>query len=96
MKDFDAKWQQCAAQARQAEPRDETMPLGFAHRIVARAFAHERVSLESLWERFALRTLAGAAGVLLFTAVFELPHMHDSRPLEPGLANTVAQIVWSL
>ncbi len=96
MKSFDAKWQQCAARARQAAPRAEAAPLGFATRIAARAFHVQPPSLESVWQSFALRLLAGALGALLVAAAIEVPHLRDAHPLEPGVANTVAQLVWRL
>ena len=51
---------------------------------------------EVLWVRLTLRVLAGAVGVLIVCAALEWPHLRDARPLEPGVENTVAQIVWAL
>jgi hypothetical protein len=96
MTSFNARWQQCAARARQAAPRDESAPFGFAARIAARAFAGQPQSLESVWQYLALRLLAGALGALLLAAAIEVPHLRDARPLEPGVADTVAQLVWLL
>jgi hypothetical protein len=93
---FDAKWQQCAACARQAPPRNESAPFGFAARITARALAGEPQSLAGIWQYLALRLLAGALGALLLAAAIEAPHLRDTRPLEPGVADTVAQLVWRL
>jgi hypothetical protein len=96
MTSFNARWQQCAARARQAAPRDESAPFGFAARIAARAIAGQPQSLESVWQYLALRLLAGALGALLLAAAIEVPHLRDARPLEPGVADTVAQLVWLL
>jgi hypothetical protein len=96
MGDFDSKWQACAARARQAAARDDTAPLGFATRVLAFARQRSTPSPESIWERLALRSLAGALALLAVCAVFELPHFRDSRPLAPGVENTIAQLVWSL
>jgi len=96
MKDFDPKWQACAGRARGATRPDETAPFGFAQRVVARAFSTETQPLEFAWERQAARWLAGAVVVLVLCAVIELPHLRDARPLEPGIENAVAQLVWSL
>jgi len=96
MTSFDAKWQQCAARARQAVLRDENAPFGFATRIAARAFASQPQSLESVWQHLALRLLAGALGALVLAAAIEAPHLRDTHPLEPGVADTVAQLVWRL
>ena len=36
------------------------------------------------------------AAILLICAVLEMPHLRDQKPLEPGIENTVAQLVWSI
>jgi hypothetical protein len=96
MKHFDGRWQACAARARQAAPRDEHAPFGFATRLAARGFASQPTAPEALWERLAFRLLVSAAALLLICATLEGPHLRDTRPLEPGIENTVAQLVWSL
>ncbi len=96
MQDFDKHWQTVARRARQAPGRDEGAPLGFARRAVALGWQPQAPGLEVLWMRLTLRVLAGAVGVLLICAALELPHFRDARPLDPGLENTVAQIVWAL
>ena len=96
MNDFDSKWQVCAARARKTVARDETAPLGFATRVLAVARPRAGPSLEGVWERLALCSLAGVLTLLVLCAAFELPHLRDARPLEPGVENTVAQLVWSL
>ena len=35
-------------------------------------------------------------GALVLAAAIEAPHLRDTRPLEPGVADTVAQLVWRL
>jgi hypothetical protein len=96
MLDFDKQWQTVAGRARQAPDRVEWAPLGFARRAVALGWQPQALGLEVLWARLALRVLAGAMGVLIVCAALEWPHLRDTRPLEPGLENTVAQIVWAL
>jgi hypothetical protein len=96
MNDFDKQWQTVAGHARQAPGRDETAPFGFARRTVALGWQPPAPGSEVLWVRLTLRALAGAVGVLIVCAALELPHFRDTRPLEPGLENTVAQIVWAL
>jgi hypothetical protein len=96
MKNFDARWQACAARARQATPRDEEAPFGFAARVVARGLRPQSPAPDSAWERLAMRLLAGAVGLLVICAVLEMPHLRNTQPLEPGVENTVAQLVWSL
>jgi hypothetical protein len=60
-------WSRLVAAARPAPPADDTAPYGFATRVVALAFAHER-RVVSLFERFALR----AVGVACLLAVLSL------------------------
>lgn len=96
MRDFDTKWQACAARARQASPRDEQSPFGFATRVAARAVASGTTPMEFAWEHILARWLAGAAAILLVCAAVEMPHFRDAQPLQPGIENAVAQLVWSL
>ncbi len=96
MNDFDERWQTVVGRARQTPSRDPQAPFGFAARVVARGWQPQVLGLEEVWARLALRSLAGALGVLLVCAVLELPHFRDPCPLEPGLENTVARLVWTL
>jgi len=96
MNGFDTKWQACAARARQASPRDEQPPFGFATRVVAQAMQPGAAPPEFAWDRVLARLLAGAVAVLLVCAAVELPHFRDTQPLKPGIENAVAQLVWSL
>ena len=96
MNDFDKQWQTVTGHARQAPGRDETAPFGFARRAVALGWQRPTPGPEILWVRLTLRVLAGAVGVRILCAALELLHFRDARPLEPGLENTVAQIVWAL
>lgn len=96
MQNFDTQWQTVVGRARQTPRRDEVAPLGFAHRVVALGWQPQALVWDGLWLRLTLRVLAGAVGVLIVCAALELPHLRDACPLEPGLENTVAQIVWVL
>ena len=96
MKDFDARWQKCAEEARKAPRREDAAPFGFAGRVVARAFSSKTPSLEEVFGQLAFRMLAGAAAILLLCVVMEAPHLRSSRPLETNVEDTVAQLVWSL
>jgi len=96
MKNFDTKWQACAARARQGIPRDAQVPFGFATRVTERAARPGTTRVEFAWDRVLARLLAGAVTVLLVCAAVELPHFRDAQPLTPGIENAVAQLVWSL
>jgi len=95
MKNFDEKWQACAARARTAERRDEAAPFGFAARVAARALSTPP-ELELVREGMMLRWLVGAVAALALCAALELPHWRGSPSLESGVENTVAQLVWAL
>lgn len=96
MKDFDAKWQELAAQARRASGREESAPFGFATRVLARLEEPSRPSGGEIWGRLTLRLLSVALPVLLLCAILEVPHLRHSPSLESGVENTVAQILWRL
>jgi len=87
------------SRARHAPTRAETAPFGFAGRVLARVATREpseSVSLELIWQRLALRSLTGIAVCLVACAVFEIPRWRVHRPLETGIENTVAQLIWRL
>ncbi len=96
MNNFDSKWQGCVARAREASPRDEAAPFGFATRVVAAGLSPAAPALESIWRRLALGWLACALAGLAVCAALEFPHLRDARPLDPGVENTVAQLAWRL
>ena len=96
MKDFETKWQACAARARKAARCDEQSPYGFAIRVVALAVRPRSTPVEFAWDRRLARWLAGAVAVLVVCSAVELPHLRDAEPLKPGIENAVAQLVWSL
>ena len=96
MSDFDTRWQKCAARARHAPARDDTAPFGLAGRVVARAFSRQEPSPEELFGRLSFRMLAGAVALLIVFAVLEAPHLRAACPLETGVEDAVAQLVWSL
>jgi hypothetical protein len=99
MNTFDERWKACIAQARRATDPKETAPFGFASRVlsaVAGQDSSQVVSLELIWQRLTLGSLGLVASLLIICAILELPHLRDRRPLDPGIENTVAQLVWGL
>jgi hypothetical protein len=96
MNDFDTRWQELAARARRAPGREESAPLGFATRVLARLGEPHRPSGEEIWGRLTLRLLSVALPVLVLCAILEAPHLRHSPSLESGVENTVAQILWRL
>ena len=99
MNPFDMKWKACVARASEVPGQNEAAPFGFATRVLSAVAAQrssEMVSLEVVWQRLTLRSLRWIAALLVLCAILELPHLRDRRPLEPGIEDTVAQLVWRL
>ncbi len=98
MKNFDARWQHLANQSRSAKRPDEQAPFGFAARITARAFARTpgKPSALPVWERLLARFLTGATAALVICAAMEWRYFRDRQPLDPGIENAVAELVWTL
>lgn len=99
MKNFDIKWQALAAEARRAPRRGEEPPPGFASRVMAQLRAAEEtseVSAEEMWWRLIVRFLGLAIPVLILCAILEGRHLDGGPPLETGLENTVAEILYRL
>lgn len=104
MNPFNDRWQRLVARAaptpspsRSPDP-DLGPPPGFAARVVARASLTRTPTErpEEVWLRLTLRSLAGVTALALFLACLEWPHWHSPAALDPGVENTVAQVLWSL
>jgi hypothetical protein len=96
MNEFDVKWQTCVRRARETQPRPpETAPFGFAARVVALA-KPECVGAGLFWPELTWRAFGAVAVLLAVCAAMELPYVRDTKPMDPGIENTVAQLVWSL
>jgi hypothetical protein len=54
------------------------------------------VPLEIAWQQLTVRSLCLIGAVLIICAILELPHFRDRKPLEPGIEDTVTQLVWRL
>jgi hypothetical protein len=98
MKNFDDRWQRCAERARQAPPPDVEVPFGLATRVWALSRQESRApaSVERVWQALTWRCLALVGTALIICAAVEAPYLRDPNPLEPGIENTVAQLIWTL
>ena len=97
MNEFENRWQRCVARAREVAARDDAAPFGFATRVLAAGLPRTGSGgLEIVWVRLAVRWLAGVTAGLAVCAALELPHLHDPHPLNPGVENAIAQLVWRL
>lgn len=81
MNDFDRRWRETVARARQVAPRPAAAPFGFATRVLASA-APPRTGIAPvrLWEQLGLRALAAVTAVLVVVGAMEY---RDARL--PGL-----------
>jgi hypothetical protein len=98
MDEFQRRWQACAARARRAVPPEASAPFGFATRVLsaARTAGAAGLSPEQLWQRLTWISLAGVLAVVVALAIAEIPHWKSRSPFEPGIEDTVGQLVWSL
>lgn len=101
MNHFDQRWQELASRARDASTISEravadAAPFGFATRVLATAAAASGSATEELWLRWARCSVAvmAAAGLVLGAVEASAGRPH-SLP-NPGVENTVAQVLWTL
>ncbi len=100
MSKFDERWKICANHAGRAPEHDLAAPCGFATRVVARVAAakgeNESARLDLVLQQLTVRLLGLVCAFLVLCAALELPHLGDRKPLDPGIENAVAQLVWNL
>jgi hypothetical protein len=96
MNEFEKRWQECAARARQEARADEQAPPGFATRVLALSAEKQSASPLEILFRMTLRTLGCATTLLLALVVLEAASSHSSRMKVPHIENTVAQVFWLL
>jgi hypothetical protein len=96
MNEFEERWQKCAAQARDAALPEATAPLGFPERVLAQRRAADRPSLDSVWLRLSLRTLAGVTTVLVVCLALAWHPRHTPSFAYPHVEDTVAELFWML
>lgn len=85
MNEAEEKQERLLAAARTAERREAPeAPMGFATRVVARAFANPMPSLLRAWESLACRFLVGACAVALLIAASSGPALAE-QPHEADL-----------
>ncbi len=98
MNEFDRHWQECLNRARQAPPRLDEAPFGFATRVLAATVtpAGRGSSLVGVWERLGLRALAGMLAALLVLGALEYRDRPASGLARPGIEHLVAQVFWML
>lgn len=106
MKSFDQRWNQLTARARVGDPAIQSpspagsdVPHGFATRVVALARAQSAsgsFSAEFLWLARTRRAFFIVAGIGMAMVALEFGTRRPHRLANPGIENTVAQVLWRL
>jgi len=101
MKPFDSRWETLVARAREAHPPASPVetPAGFTTRVLAQARAESAGTTRSIEELWMIRIRQGfamvaAVGIALATMEFATHRPHGL--VNPGIENTVAQLLWRL
>ena len=97
MNEFDRRWQECAARAREAGRPEESAPPGFAGQVVARWRAGGTAPSASLvWERYSLRALAAVVLLLVACVAVEARLSRHENAFVPHVEDAVAKVFWML
>ncbi len=97
MNAFDSRWRELSRHAqagRKALP--EEAPFGFAGRVLAHTRGAATASTEDLWLRLSVRSVVAVSSLLLILGVAEWRNARPSSLLDPGVENTVAQLLGAL
>ena len=93
MKTLESRLQELTRHARAARVgRPEAAAFGFARRVTGRA-ASVNGTTEDLWMRFCIRSLIGVSGVLVVLGAREYSSARPASLMNPGVENTVAQLL---
>jgi len=92
MNEFDRRWQDCAARARQGVVGSVEVPVGFATRAWARWTAQSRTSAVTAWTALSFRVLVVATIVLALLALTELRTASPGSSLAPHLEDAVTNV----
>lgn len=94
MKDFESKWQQLVAVARQAPVGEAAAPYGFATRVAARGLSEsERPGMLAVFGRFSVRALWIAGLLMLGTVAANYIAVASSEDDEQSLLDPVSEVL---
>lgn len=96
MADFEHRWQELAAAARQIPQPPMELPPGFASRVLARARLGGEDSLESLWLRQSRHALAWAMALLAVCAALNYTGRPAPDGIRPHIETVVAAVISGL
>jgi hypothetical protein len=97
MNDFDRRWRDVAARARQAPEAPVAAPFGFATRVLSAVGRRSRGTAPLLlWERLGLRALLGVTTLLVILGAMEYRDARPARLAPPQLEHCVTAAFWML
>jgi hypothetical protein len=96
MDEFDRRWRECAARARNARWPEEDVPPGFAGAVLARRRAGTAPSAALAWERCSLRALAAVILILIVCVAVDARLSRKENALVPHVEDTIAKMFWML
>jgi hypothetical protein len=97
MNDFDRRWQDCVARARQAPARPATAPFGFTTRVLAAVEEPARGALPALlWQRLGLRALVAVTTALVVLGTMEYRDARSPSLALPRVEHGVTATFWML
>jgi hypothetical protein len=92
MNEFDRRWQDCAARARQEAAGAVQVPAGLATRVWARHTAESSDPRAGAWASLSLRALILATIALIVCAVTELCTAPPASAFAPHLEDMVTSV----
>ncbi len=92
MNEFDRRWQDCAARARQEVAGSIQVPVGFATRAWAHWTAQSKTSSTAAWLTLSFRALVLATAALAVLAVTEFHKASASSAFAPHVEDVVADV----
>lgn len=97
MNEFDRRWQEIVARARQVPERPAAAPFGFATRVLASApRLRTELARVRLWERLGLRALAAVTAVLVVVGALEYRDARAPGLGLPRIEHCVTATFWML
>jgi len=99
MDEFDRRWRECAARAREARGPEAGAPPGFAGAVITRREAGAAPAAPPAalaWERYSLRAAAAAVLILIACAVADARLARHENAFVPHVEDTVAKVFWML
>lgn len=93
MKRFELKWKECVAQCGKGNPGSDSIPVGFAERVLRQVKGNGTSAAlsEEIWLRFGIRTLIGVATVLVALALIHRPQSKGWKLVPPPIEQSIVK-----